>query len=195
MLFRSGQLNALDPYKAVVIANPREAFDEKDKFVIDRYIMRGGKVMWLIDGAHVNSDSLFTTGMTFALPLDLNLDDQLFTYGVRINQVVIQDIDSNTIPVTLANGSSQPTLAPWLYHPLANPSPNHVVTRNLSQVWLRYASDIDTVGRDSGVRKSVLLQTSEMSRTKGLPFMISLGEIEHMHEQQQIGRASCRERV
>ncbi|MDR1156224.1 MAG: gliding motility-associated ABC transporter substrate-binding protein GldG [Bacteroidales bacterium] len=183
-----GQLNALDPYRAVIIAKPREAFDEKDKFVIDRYIMRGGKVMWLINGADVNTDSLFSTGITYALASELNLDDQLFTYGVRINPDVIQDIVSHPVPVRLADDSSQPVLAPWLYYPLVNPSPHHVITRNLSPVCLRYASDIDTVGRDNAVRKSVLLQTSEMSRTKGLPFMITLSEVEHMPEQQQFNR-------
>ena len=184
----NGQLDALDPYQAVIIAKPVEPFDEKDKFVIDRYIMLGGKVMWLIDGAQVNADSLSATGMTFALSSDLNLADQLFTYGVRINQNIIQDVVSNTIPVTLADGSSQSTLAPWFYYPLVNPSTSHVVTRNLNPVWLRYASDIDTVGRDSGIRKSVLLQTSEMSLTKGLPLKISLSEIERMPQKEQFNK-------
>ena len=184
----NGQLDALNPYKAAIIAKPREAFDEKDKFVIDRYIMRGGKVMWLMDGADVNTDSLTNTGMTFALASELNLEDQLFNYGVRINMNVVQDIENQNIPVTLADGSSQPSFAPWLYYPLTNPSPNHVITRNLNPVWLRYASDIDTVGSDSNIRKSVLLQTSEMSRTRSLPFMISLGEVQRMPERQQFNK-------
>ena len=184
----NGQLDALDAYKAVIIAKPREAFDEKDKFVIDRYIMRGGKVLWLIDGVNVNTDTLSNTGMTFALASELNLEDQLFTYGVRINPVVVQDIVSHDIPVTLTDRSSQPTLAPWLYYPLLMPSPNHVITRNLNPVWLRYASDMDTVGYNSSIRKSILLQTSEMSRTRSLPLMISLGEVESRHEQQQFNK-------
>jgi ABC-2 type transport system permease protein len=173
----NGQLDALDVYKAVIIAKPRTAFDEKDKFVIDRYIMHGGKVMWFVDGADVNTDSLFNTGMTFALALELNLEDQLFTYGVRINKTIVQDFEANEIPVKV-DGSSRLVLASWFYYPLVTPSPNHVITRNLNPVWLRYASDIDTVGRDSGIRKSVLLQSSNMSRAKTLPAMISLGEVE-----------------
>ena len=183
-----GQLDALDAYKAVIIAKPRQLFDEKDKFVIDRYIMRGGKVMWLIDGANVNTDSLSNNGITFALAQELNLEDQLFIYGVRVNMNIVQDIVAQEIPVVVADGSSHSTLAPWLYYPLANPSPNHAITRNLNPVWLRYASDIDTVGRDSGIRKSVLLQTSEFSRTRSLPTMISLGEVEHMPEPQQFNK-------
>jgi ABC-2 type transport system permease protein len=183
----NGQLNALDRYRAVIIARPREAFDERDKFVIDRYIMRGGRVMWLVDGASVNTDSLVNTGITFAMATGLNLEDQLFSYGVRINPVIVQDIVANTILVK-TDDSSQPSLAPWLYYPLASPSPGHVVTRNLNPVWLRYAGDIDTVGSGSGIRKSVLLQTSEMSRTRGVPCLISLGEIEHIPRQEQFNR-------
>ena len=185
----NGQLNVLDTFKAVIIARPREAFDEKDKFVIDRYIMRGGKVLWLINGADVNTDSLFARNMTFALPLQLNLEDQLFIYGVRINQTVVQDIRSNEIPVILGEGASRSTsTAPWLYYPVIIPSYNHVITRNLSPVWLRYASDIDTVGRDNNIRKTVLLQTSEWTRTRGLPLMIRLSDIERMPEQEQFNK-------
>ncbi len=182
----NGDPKALDPYQAVIIVKPQQPFSEKDKYAIDRYIMRGGKVMWLIDAVNVNTDSLFTTGMTLALASELNLEDQLFTYGVRINPCLIQDVVHNDIPVT--TGSSQATLAPWLYYPIITPSPKHTITRNLNPVWLRYANEIDTVGMDAKVHKTVLLQSSKLSRTRTVPFMISLGEIEHMPDQQQFNK-------
>ena len=182
----NGQLDALDPYKAVIIAKPREAFDEKDKFVIDRYIMRGGKVMWLINGAHVDTDSLTSTSTTYAFASEINLYDQLFTYGVRINPVVVQDIVAHTIAVTVSG--PQIAHAPWHYFPLVIPSPDHAITKDLGPVWLRYASDIDTLGGDSNIRKTVLLQTSEMSRTRAAPCMISLGEIERSVDPQQFNK-------
>ena len=181
----SGQLDALDPYKAIIIAKPREPFDEKDQFIIDRYIMRGGSVMWLIDGANVNTDSLYSLSMTVALPHQLNLEGMLFTYGARINQGIVMDIVANQIPITLTDRSSQITLAPWLYYPLVEPSQNHPITRNLDMVWLRYAGYIDTVGLNSEVRKNVLLQTSPMSRFRGLPAIIRLSEVQHTQELQQ----------
>ena len=182
----SGQLDALESYRAVIIARPRSAFDDRDKFVIDRYIMRGGRVMWLIDGANVNTDSLSAVQITYALAAGLNLEDQLFIYGVRINPVVVQDVVSNTTPVT--TGSSQIAHAPWLYYPLVIPSPGHVLTKNLDPVWLRYASDIDTLGRSSIIRKTVLLQTSEFSRTRVLPFMISMDEVQRQPDQRQFNK-------
>ena len=176
----NGELDALDSYKAIIIAKPREPFDEKDKFVIDRYIMRGGRVMWLIDGAYVNTDSLYKLSMTFALPHELNLVDMMFTYGVRINPGVVQDIMAHQIAIKLSDHSSQITLVPWHYYPLVEPRQNHPVTRNLDLVWLRYAGYIDTVGSNSEVRKSVLLQSSPMSRAKGVPSLISLGEVQEI---------------
>jgi len=185
-----GQLDALDRFEAVIIAKPQEPFDEKDKFIIDRYIMRGGKVMWLIDGARVYTDSLVSMGMTFALANELNLEDQLFTYGVRVNYGVVQDVMSNFITV-IPDGSSQFVPAPWLYYPLVVPSPNHAITRNLAPVWHRYVSEIDTVGRDGNIRKTVLLQTSEWSRVRNVPVMIRLSEVQQPVHPQHFNRSHC----
>jgi len=186
----NGRLNVLDTFKAVIIARPCDAFDDKDKFVIDRYIMRGGKALWLLNGAEVNTDSLFARGMTFALPLKLNLEDILFIYGVRINPNVVQDVLLfNEMPLILGEGASRTTTTvPWFYYPVMIPSSNHVITRNVGPVWFRYASDLDTVEQDKGIRKTVLLQTSEWTRTRSVPFMINLSEIERKPEQEQFNK-------
>lgn len=186
----NGQLNALDSYKAVIIAKPTAPFAEKDKYVIDRYIMRGGKVLWLLDAVNANADSLHTAGFTFALTSELNLDDQLFTYGVRINPRLVQDVANNPIAVTVADGNSQPVFAPWLYHPLVQPSQENMITRNLNPVWLRYASDIDTVGgAESGIRKTALLQTSPYTSLKATPAMIRLDEVSKQIDRQHFNKS------
>ncbi|MDR0713112.1 MAG: gliding motility-associated ABC transporter substrate-binding protein GldG, partial [Bacteroidales bacterium] len=185
----NGQPHALDSYKAVIIAKPTQAFDEKDKYVIDRYIMRGGKVLWLLDGIDAHTDSLYASGFTFALASQLNLEDQLFTYGVRINPQLVQDIVNNPIVVTVADGSSQPVPAPWLYHPLVQPSPDNMITRRLNPVWLRYAGHIDTVGMNPDIRKTVLLQTSSFSRAKATPCMIRLDEVKKPVERQHFNQS------
>ena len=41
----SNQLNRLEKYKAIIIAKPTQAFSEVDKFLIDQYVMRGGKTI------------------------------------------------------------------------------------------------------------------------------------------------------
>jgi ABC-2 type transport system permease protein len=174
-----GKPGILDKYAAVVIAGPEKEFTENDKFVLDQYIMSGGKAIWLIDEVNVNSDSL-VYGETAALYRPLNIEDQLFRYGARINPVVVQDLECVVIPLTVMSGGvrQQVVPAPWLYYPKLIPSSDHPITRNLNKVRGEFISCIDTVGLDKNIRKRILLSTSPYSRTLSPPFIISLKEAE-----------------
>lgn len=173
----NGKSGVLDNYAAVVIASPTKEFSEADKFVIDQYIMKGGRVMWLADGVTVRADSL-VQGTTVALYEPLSFSDMLFRYGARINPVVIEDMECLLIPLKISNpgGENQYVPAPWVYYPLLKPSQLNPITRNLNRVMSEFASTVDTVGRDSRVRKSILLTTSGMSRTVNPPLVITLDE-------------------
>ena len=72
------KLYALKGADAIVIAQPDSMFDEKDKFIIDQFIMHGGKALWLIDPVYVNRDTLTTRGYSLGFKNELNLDDILF---------------------------------------------------------------------------------------------------------------------
>ena len=172
-----GKPGIIDDYAAVVIAAPKERFDEKDKFIIDQYIMNGGRVMWLAEEVAVNADSL-TAGATVALYQPLSFSDMLFRYGARINPVIIQDADCMLIPLKITNpgGEAQYVPAPWVYYPLLRPSQSHPITRNLNRVRAEFAGTLDTVGRDPAVRKSILLTTSGETRIVTPPALISLEE-------------------
>jgi gliding-associated putative ABC transporter substrate-binding component GldG len=174
-----GKPGILDKYSAVVIAGPEKAFNESDKLVLDQYIMNGGKVMWLVDEVAVNSDSL-VFGETVGLYRPLNIEDQLFRYGVRINPAIVQDIECVPIRLMVMNGGTRQQVvpAPWVYYPLLKPSANHPITRNLNRVEGEFVNYIDTVGLDPAIRKKILLSTSDLSRTISPPVMISLKEAE-----------------
>jgi gliding-associated putative ABC transporter substrate-binding component GldG len=174
-----GKPGVLDKYAAVVIAGPEKVFNESDKLVLDQYIMNGGKVMWLIDEVAVNSDSL-VFGETVGLYRPLNIEDQLFRYGVRINPAIVQDIECVPIRLMVMSGGTrqQVVSAPWVYYPLLRPSGNHPITRNLNRVEGEFVNYIDTVGLDPAIRKKILLSTSDLSRTISPPVMISLKEAE-----------------
>ncbi|MGC1391670.1 MAG: hypothetical protein WA816_11585, partial [Bacteroidales bacterium] len=135
------------------------------------------KVLWLIDEVAVNSDSLMF-GQTAGLFRPLNIEDQLFRYGVRINHVIVQDIECVPIRLMVMSGGTrqQVVSAPWVYYPLLKPSANHPITRNLNRVEGEFVNSIDTVGLDPAIRKKILLSTSEFSRTISPPVMISLKE-------------------
>ena len=130
-----GKPGVLDGYAAVVVAGPEKEFTENDKFVLDQYIMSGGKVVWLIDEVKVNTDSL-VYGETAALYRPLNIEDQLFRYGARINPTLVQDLECVMIRLTLMSGgnTSAGCSGTWLYFPKLAPAPGHPVTRNLNKV-------------------------------------------------------------
>lgn len=164
---------------AVVIADPVQAFSEKDKFYIDQYLMRGGNLLWLIDPVRVSLDSLSSGETTIAFPRDLNLNDQLFRYGVRVNTDLVQDVECVMIPVNTAPLGSAPkyTPAPWYYSPLLSPSQSHELSRNLNRVKSEFVSSIDTVGNNPAIKKSVVLHTSNYSRRVETPVEVSLQSI------------------
>jgi ABC-2 type transport system permease protein len=174
-----GKPGILDKYAAVVIAGPENEFNEADKFVIDQYIMNGGKVLWLLDEVSVNTDSL-VFGETAGLYRPLNLEDQLFRYGVRVNPAIIQDLDCMIIrlKVTGSDGKPQFVSLPWVYYPKLYPAQDHPVTRNINKVKGEFSNYIDTVGLDPRIHKKVLLATSKFSRTLSPPVIIQLKEAE-----------------
>jgi len=174
----NGIPGVLDDYKAIIIAKPEKSFTEPDKFVIDQYIMKGGKVLWLIDEVQVSLDSM-VNGETIAIMANLNLDDLLFKYGVRINPVLVQDIQCNVIPVNVALSGNQPNFqpAPWLYYPLIEPEPDHPISQNLNLVLCKFANPIDTIAARVTIKKTPLLTSSDFSRIKKVPAIISLSEI------------------
>ena len=165
--------------KALIVANPTQKFSEKDKFCIDQYLMGGGRILWVIDPVSVSLDSLSTGNMTLAFPQNLNLDDQLFRYGVRLNSDLIQDVECLMIPVNTASSGTPAkfTPAPWYYSPLLSPSQNHVISRNMNRVKAEFVSSIDTVGKDDRLRKKVILATSAYSLVSQAPVEISLNSI------------------
>jgi len=174
-----GRPGILDHYAAIIVAGPTREFSEADKLVIDQYIMNGGKILWLIEEVAVNADSLIY-GETVGLYYPLNIEDQLFRYGARVNPEIVQDIDCMVIPLTVLTGpeNMQIVPTPWIYYPRLFPITSHPITRNLNRVTGRFVNTLDTVGLDQAIEKTVLLTTSEFSRTVSPPLRISLKEAE-----------------
>ena len=186
-----GKPGILDDYAAVIIAGPEKEFNESDKLVLDQYIMQGGKVIWLFDEVAVNADSLLF-GETVGLYRPLNIEDQIFMYGARVNPAIVQDLECMIIRLKIETGSTNQQIvpAPWLYYPLLIPSANHPVTRNLNRVKGEFTNYIDTVGLDTAIKKTVLLSTSRNSRTLSPPLIISLKEAELTPDEKDFNRSA-----
>ena len=175
----NGNVEALLNYQALIIARPEHPFSEPDKFAIDQYIMKGGKVLFLLDPVHPFADSL-SAGTTVALANQVGLEDLLFKYGVRVNYNLVADLQCNYVPVNTAPVGEEArfTMMPWVYHPLLAGPVNHPVSRGLNYVKSQFASSLDTLAGSTGqVSKTVLLATSPASRTRDVPLYINMEEV------------------
>jgi len=176
-LFDSNKVKLINKYELLVIAKPTKAFSEKDKFILDQYLMHGGKIMWFLDGTNASMDSLAHSNAAMAMANDIRLNDQLFNYGVRVNNDLIQDIQCAKIPAKpVYSGQGRPQLIPfdWVYFPLINPTINHEIVTNLDIIFSQFASSIDTVHPDPLVKKTVILTTSKYTKTVDVPVRLSL---------------------
>ena len=184
----SSKSATVNKYKAIIVAKPDSAFskNEIDKFMIDQFIMRGGKVLWLVDPVHAEMDSLKTKDRTLALARDLNLDDMLFNYGVRLNNNLVVDMNSLPIPVVIDQKGNQ-KLIPWLFFPLLVPTSSNPIVRNLSAIKTEFVSSIDTV-ETPGVAKTILLTTSRYSRVLNSPVTLSLSYLYQEPDPQQFNQ-------
>ncbi len=167
-----------ESFDAIVVAKPLNPFSEQDKYKIDQFVMRGGKVLWLIDPTTAEMDSLkYNPTGQFVLDRNLNLDDMLFKYGVRINTDLIQDINlCNQIPLVVGKMGNAPQteLFPWYYFPLLVSDNNHAINKNLDPVAAFFASTIDTV-QNKEITKTLLLHTTENSKAVLTPARVHFG--------------------
>lgn len=174
----------LSDYKVIVVAKPTKPFSESDKYIIDQYIMNGGRVLWLVDGVKIAREELSVTGSSPAIELELNLKDMLFRYGARINPVLLQDIQSVNVPVNIAPANEPPQFEaiPWIYAPLLLTSYIHPITRNIPEVKAEFCSAIDIVGENEQLQTYLLLATSDNTHIVGTPGIIDLNDLELINE-------------
>ncbi|MCD0472651.1 gliding motility-associated ABC transporter substrate-binding protein GldG [Flavobacterium sp. JAS] len=171
----TGTLDALKKYDLAIISKPTETFSDEEKQVLDQFIMNGGKTLWLIDQVAADMDSLYNqSGATLAYPRDLNLNDMFFKYGFRINPDLVKDEQGS--PIKLATGeqgsATQYQDFVWKFAPVVIPISNNPIVKNLGQIKFDFVSPIDTL--KNGIKKTVLLQSSQYSKTIGSPVEINL---------------------
>lgn len=162
-------------YAAIIIAKPDSMFSSKDKFIIDQYIMYGGKVLWLIDPVFASMDSIQMQESTVAVENNIDLQNQLFTYGVRINNDLVSDLNAVPIPVRTGQigGQAQIDFFPWYYFPVIMSTSTHPIVKNLNAIKTQFVSSLDTTSAKN-IKKTILLSTSDYSKKEAVPAMISL---------------------
>jgi ABC-2 type transport system permease protein len=159
----------------LIVAKPSRMYSEKDKFKLDQYIMNGGKVIFMLDKLLVGLDSMKIRDNFIPPQNDLNLDDMLFKYGIRINADLVLDLECTRIPLTVGMVGNKPQieLFDWFYHPLVAPPTSHPITRNLDRINFKFPSSIDTVKTKTQVEKTILLKSSRYTRSQVSPVPLS----------------------
>lgn len=172
----STNISFRNKFKLLVIPKPTKPFSDEDLYIIDQFVMYGGRVLWLIDGLDIEMDSLANRSQTMAMRMDLGLgfDEMMFTYGVRINSNLIMDI--RCMPIPMAGGSMgnnpQIEFRPWYYFPEVVPLSKHPIVKNLDVIKSEFVNSIDII--DNEIRKTVLLTTSEYTRVVNAPAVVDL---------------------
>lgn len=181
-----------DEINALLIVKPTQSFTEEDKLKIDQYVMHGGKVMWFVDKLYAELDSLMRSHADFiAYDRNLNLDDILFKYGVRINGDLLQDLNCSKIPVVIGyNPDNSPRMQriPWPYYPFLQSTNNNPVSKNLDRVLSIFPSSIDTV-KAQGIEKTILLASDTNSRVLSSPALVSLNSVRTEEEFNSMNRS------
>jgi len=166
-------------FNVLMIVKPTSPFNDQQKLKLDQYVMRGGKIIWLIDNLYAEMDSLMRTQSDFiAFDRGLNLEDQLFKYGVRINPDLLQDLQSDKMPLVVGNYGNQPQmqLVPWPYFPLLSSYSDNPISKNLGNVLSIFPNTLDTIS-GAEVKKTILLSSSDDSRTLSTPAIVTLNSV------------------
>jgi len=171
------QSKKVNDYQLLIIAKPKKEFSASDKYKLDQYVMRGGKILFLVDRLEASMDSASREDY-FAFPYNLNLDDQLFKYGLRINMDLIEDRVSGKYPIVVGNAGNRPQIMQldWPFFPLINQYAQHPITRNMDAVMTKFVSNIDTV-KAVGVKKTPLLFSSPYTRKVTAPVKVSVDDL------------------
>ena len=176
----------------LIIAKPKTAFSEKHKFQIDQYIMQGGKVMWLIDRLNADLAGMQQTGEMLPSDYPLNLEDQLFKYGCRIQPNMVLDMEATRIPLKVGavGGSPQLDLFKWWYYPIVAPSSSHPIVKALDRVWLQFPSTVEPIKTKTEVQKTVLLASSKYSRTQFTPTRLNFEILRYPEEKDKFNKGN-----
>ena len=159
---------ALQDVDGLIVADPQTPFSQKDLYLIDQFVMRGGKLLCFMNTLALNEDTLNATGMTHTSRKNLLLDRLLFDYGIKIKENYV--LDANCAPKIVP--FAETAFLPWFYHMLATPS-LHPMTRNVDPISLKYANEIEFV-QVAKAQLTPILTSSSNAIPSGLQPLVNL---------------------
>lgn len=170
-------MEELQKFDLAILAKPTKRFNDKEKFVLDQFLMKGGRILWMTDAIKAHKDTLMYYGKTYALNAEMNLTDMFFSYGIRVKPLLVKDLIAAPVMLKVGQVGNKPQLKqfPWFYSPLASPVQKHPIGKNLDMVILDFASPMELLKND--IKKTVLLTSSPRTNLVGVPTEINFDEI------------------
>ena len=169
-------LQNLNRFDLLLVSNPKTAFSNSEKFIIDQYQVQGGSTLWTIDALALDRDSLFNkTGRAITFPKPLNLEDYFFKQGLRLTNGLLSDL--YCAPIVMAQGENEQTQYipfPWTYYPIPSTSDDHPISKGIGNVLFQFTTPLDTL--KNGLKKTVLAGSSPLNKVLGVPVIIELAE-------------------
>ncbi|MDQ3111528.1 MAG: gliding motility-associated ABC transporter substrate-binding protein GldG [Bacteroidota bacterium] len=161
-------------YNAIIVASPDSSYTPNELFILDQFIIYGGKALFLVDPVNTNMDSLAVTGMTIGLPRTLGLEELTFRYGARMNSTIVDDLNCANLALPAPGQQNQFMAVPWYFSPTILPRETHPIVKNLDRIKFDFLSTVDTVSTTANIKKTILLRASDKSRFLRTPTRIAL---------------------
>lgn len=194
--YNIGRINLDSTYRIhpevdiMIVPRPREKFTQKEQFILDQYIMKGGNVIWLIDKMNVNLDSINVNKFYVAPEYDYGLDDLFFSYGIRMQNNFVLDIECTRIPqvVGASGGQAQQVKLPWPYHVMSASENNHLINSNIDRVNMKFPSSIDTVQTRENIEKTILLRSSPYTMYQRNPVRLNFEILKYGFDEEKFNK-------
>ena len=183
-------IDSLKRFDGLIVAKPTLPFSDKDKMVLDQYVMNGGKMIWAVETVDAEMDSIFRSGKILAFPRDLKINDFLFNYGVRLHSTIIKDLNGGKI--VLADGETAGNVSynyyTWPYFQLGMTADPNPITDNLDPVLFNFANPIELL-ENPNIKQTVLLSTSPQTTMKPALNYLSIDEVDiEDYDEYQMGK-------
>ena len=141
-VFINGLHRRLNLNDLLIIVKPLQDYSNQELYLIDQFIMSGGRVMWMIDPVHIEIDSFRNYKQVLALNRDIeNISASLFHYGVGLKNTLLTDLKCNRIPIP---ASGRMELVDFPYFPIfGDNESSHVITKNIGSVWAQFPATLE----------------------------------------------------
>jgi gliding-associated putative ABC transporter substrate-binding component GldG len=159
----SGDVKISEDLAALLVIAPQMKFSDSAKYQIDQYIMRGGKVAFLLNKMNASLQPKSQYEPPSAQPINLGLEDMLENYGIRINEDLVRDQQCANITLVRQQGPFQmQSQIPFPYLPNAiNMDQTNPIVKDLQGLIFFFVSSLDTtLAANKGLKTEVLVRSS-----------------------------------